>query len=263
MEKYMAQRKDWNPDLYLKYGNERTQPSIDLIGKINISFQPKSILDVGCGPGNSSQALLQRWPDAMLTGIDNSVNMIEKAKADYPKNTWIVADASKYTSSTKYDIVFSNATIQWIPDHEKLFKRFFSLINNRGVLAIQVPRFDEMPLSRAIQKVAGKEKWKEPTKGCAELFTYRDYKYYYDLINRDSKAIDLWQTDYIHILESRYAIIEWIRSTGLRPYLDCLKDEDKLLFENELLAEIKNDYPIQKNGKMLFPFKRLFMIGYK
>jgi trans-aconitate 2-methyltransferase len=259
----MAQRKDWNPDLYLKYGNERTQPSIDLIGKINISFQPKSILDVGCGPGNSSQALLQRWPDAVLTGIDNSVNMIEKAKTTYPDNTWIVADASKYTSNTIYDIVFSNATIQWIPDHEKLFKRLFNLINNQGVLAIQVPRFNEMAVSKVIQKVAGRAKWKEPTKGCGDLLTHHDYKYYYDLISKDYKSVEFWQTDYIHILESQYAIIEWIRSTAIRPYLDCLKDEEKPLFEKELLAEIKNDYPIQKSGKVFFPFKRLFMIGYK
>jgi trans-aconitate 2-methyltransferase len=259
----MERSKDWNPDLYLKYRNERTQPSIDLISKINISFQPKSILDVGCGPGNSSPALLQRWPNAKLTGIDNSVNMIEKAKTSYPDNIWIVADASKYTSNTKYNIVFSNATIQWIPNHEKLFKKLFNLINNGGVLAIQVPRFNEMPLSKAIQKVAGKAKWKEPTKGCAELFTYRDYKYYYDLISKDYKSVEFWQTDYIHILESQYAIIEWIRSTAIRPYLDCLKDAEKPVFENELLAEIKDDYPVQRNGKVLFPFRRLFMIGYK
>jgi len=259
----MEQGKDWNPELYLKYRNERTQPSIDLIGKIEIGFQPKSILDIGCGPGNSSQAILQRWPNAMLTGIDNSVNMIEKAKTSYPNNIWIVADASKYTSNTKYDIVFSNATIQWIPNHEDLFNKLFNLTNNGGVLAIQVPRFNEMPLATAIQKVANKEIWKEATKGCSELFTYHDDKYYYDLMSSDYKSVDFWQTDYIHILESQHSIIEWIRSTGIKPYLDCLKDEEKPLFENELLTEIKQSYTVQNNGKVLFPFKRLFMIGYK
>ena len=106
--------KDWNPDLYLKYKDERTQPSIDLISKINIDFEPKSILDVGCGPGNSSNALLKRWPHAMLTGIDSSVSMIEKAKGTYPASSWVVADASRFVSNTRYDLVFSNATIQWI-----------------------------------------------------------------------------------------------------------------------------------------------------
>ena len=259
----MQPDKDWNPDLYLKYRNERTQPSIDLISKIGASFQPGSILDIGCGPGNSSEALLQRWPGATLTGIDKSANMIEKAKTTYPNDVWIVADASKFTSDSKYDLVFSNATIQWIPNHQDLFKRLFNLINPGGVLAIEVPRFNEMPLAKAIQKTANKEIWKEATKGCSELFTYQDYKFYYDLMSSDYKSVEFWQTDYFHILESQYSIIDWIRSTGMKPYLDCLKDQEKPLFENEVMAEIKHDYPIQNDGKVLFPFKRLFMIGYK
>jgi trans-aconitate 2-methyltransferase len=258
----MEKVKDWNPDLYLKFRNERTQPSIDLISKIQIGFQPKSILDVGCGPGNSSQALLQRWPDAILTGIDNSVNMIEKAKTNFPGQSWIVADASRYTSDSKYDLVFSNAVIQWIPNHVDLFKRLFNLTNNGGVLAIQVPRFNTMPVSKAIQRVANKEIWTEVTRGSLESFTYHDEKYYYDLMSIYSKSIEMWQTDYIHILESHHSIIEWIRSTGIKPYLDRLKDGVKPLFENEILAEIKSDYPVQSDGKVLFPFKRLFMIGY-
>jgi trans-aconitate 2-methyltransferase len=259
----MKKDKDWNPDLYLKYRNERTQPAIDLIGRIDIGFTPGNILDIGCGAGNSSQALLQRWPEAKLTGIDNSVNMIEKAKASYPDNTWIVADASDYATNVKYDIVFSNATIQWIPNHDNLFKRLFNLVNNNGVLAIQIPRFDEMPLSKAIEDVSFKEKWREYVKDCPKLFTYHNYKYYYDLLSKDYKKVGLWQTDYYHILESQYSIIEWIRSTGMKPFLDCLKDEDKPLFENEVLEAIKLYYPLQNNGKVIFPFKRLFIIGYK
>jgi trans-aconitate 2-methyltransferase len=259
----MKQDKDWNPDLYLKFRNERTQPSIDLISKINISFPPKSIIDIGCGPGNSGQALLQRWPAARLTGVDNSENMIEKAKKSYPNNTWIVADASKYVSSDKFDIVLSDATIQWIPHHEALFKKMNDLLNPGGVLAISVPRFDEMPISKIIQNISSKEKWKEKTKGCAETFTRYDYKFYYELLSTTYQTIEFWQTDYIHALESQFAIVEWTRSTGMKPYLDRLTDKEKLQFEDEVLSEIKNEYPVQNNGKVLFPFKRLFMIGYR
>jgi trans-aconitate 2-methyltransferase len=259
----MEQDKDWNPDLYLKFRNERTQPSIDLIRKIDISFQPKSMLDIGCGPGNSSQALLERWPKAILTGVDNSEKMIEAAKKSYPNNTWIVADASKYTTSVKFDIVFSNATIQWIPHHEKLFKKLYNLVSENGVLAISVPRFDEMPISKIIEKIANKEKWKEVTKGCAETFTRYNYKFYYDLISGYYRKVEFWQTDYIHVLESQSAIVEWTSSTGMKPYLDRLTDQEKLKFEDEVLAEIKIDYPVQTNSKVLFPFRRLFMIGYK
>jgi trans-aconitate 2-methyltransferase len=95
------------------------------------------------------------------------------------------------------------------------------------------------------------------------LFTYHDEKYYYDLMSSDYKSVEFWQTDYIHILESQYSIIEWIRSTGIKPYLDCLRDEERPLFESEVLAEIKYDYPVQNDGKVLFPFIRLFMVGYK
>jgi trans-aconitate 2-methyltransferase len=260
----MGMSKDWDPDLYLKFKDERTQPAIDLISKINAAFQPESILDVGCGPGNSSQALLERWPEARLTGIDNSASMIEKAKATYPNNLWVLADAASYAPTARYDLVFSNATIQWIPDHEKLFKKLFNLINSGGSLAIQVPRFDEMPVSKAIQEVSSREKWEESTRGCADLLTRHDYKYYFELMSADYQAVEMWQTDYIHILESQYAILEWIRSTAIKPYLDCINEEgEKALFESELLAEIKRDYPVQRNGKVIFPFRRLFMIGYK
>jgi trans-aconitate 2-methyltransferase len=181
--------KDWNPDLYLKFKDERTQPSIDLIGKIDIGYYPQTILDLGCGPGNSSQQLVQRWPEVKLTGVDNSVNMIEKARTSYPQNNWVIADAAAYSSETQFDIVFSNAAIQWISNHPKLFTRLFDLTTERGVLAIQVPRFNEMPLYRVIEKVAGQAKWRKATKTCADLFTYRDAAYYYDLMNLHYKKL--------------------------------------------------------------------------
>jgi trans-aconitate 2-methyltransferase len=259
----MGKEKDWNPELYLKYRDERTQPSIDLISKIDFDYYPQSILDLGCGPGNSSQQLLQRWPDAKLTGVDNSVNMIERARDSFPQNNWVIADAVTYSPDIQFDIVFSNATIQWIPNHEKLFAKLFDLIAEQGVLAIQVPRFNEMPLSGAIEKVAGQSRWREATKACADLFTYRDAGYYYDLMSQYFKKIDLWQTDYFHTMSSHSSILEWIRSTGLKPYLDCLSEAEKPFFEDELLSAVKADYPLQKDGKVLFPFKRLFMVGYR
>jgi len=174
---------------------------------------------------------LQRWPEAKLIGIDNSPNMISKAKADYPEIPGSLRMPATYLPDKKYDIVFSNATIQWIPDHKKLFKNFLNLMNDGGVLAISVPRFDEMPISKIINKVAGNEKWKAATKGCAETFTRYDYQFYYNLISPDYQTVEMWQTDYIHVLESQPAIIEWIRSTGMKPYLDRLNEKEKTQFE--------------------------------
>lgn len=260
----MKIHSDWNPDLYLKFKSERTQPSIDLVNKINIGYQPRKIIDIGCGPGNSSQVLSTRWPHVKLVGLDNSESMIEKAKTEYPQQEWILADAADFESKTKYDIVFSNAVIQWIPNHAELIDRFGCLLTDRGVLAFQLPLFRDMPLRKAIETVAARERWKNKTNGCSELFTYHDYRYYYDLMSDKFSTIDLWITHYIHIMESTEAIIDWYRSTGLKPYLDRLKnDAERSEYEQEVLKEILVDYPIQKNGKVLFPFKRLFVVGYR
>lgn len=130
--------KDWNPDLYLKFGKERTQPSVDLVSKIEL-INPSNIIDIGCGPGNSTQILYQRWPNSKILGIDNSEAMIKKAKQDYPSQEWELIDAEKKVIQGKYDIVFSNATIQWIPNHYELFKRLKSNLYENGVLAVQLP----------------------------------------------------------------------------------------------------------------------------
>ncbi len=260
----MNEQKDWDPDQYLKFKDERTQPSIDLVNKINIAYSPKNIVDIGCGPGNSSQVLLRRWPQAQLVGVDNSPAMIAKAKNDHPKQEWILSGADAFESTVEFDLIFSNATIQWIPDHESLFAKFINLLSGSGVIAMQVPQFQDMPLSQAIHSVSLSKRWGKKTAGCAKLFTYHDSHYYYDLLAAKMKRIDMWETDYIHVMPSHLAIMDWIKSTGMKPYLDRLGDEnDKKDFVEEVLNETKKCYAQQKNGNILFPFKRLFFIGYK
>lgn len=257
------QTKDWNPNLYLKYGKERIQPSIDLVTRIDIE-QPASVIDIGCGPGNSTQILAERWPKAAITGIDNSPAMIKKAKMDYPKQDWLVLDAGTGEIEGKYDIVFSNAVIQWIPDHPALFRKFHNLLTNNGLIAVQVPIFWDMPLGIAIANVARQSRWAAITKGATEQFTIHDYHFYYDVLSEIFQSVDIWETHYMHVLDSHLSILEMIKSTGLRPYLNLLEnDTDKQAFEDMVLKHIENDYPLQKNGKVLLPFKRLFFIARK
>ena len=139
----------WNPDLYLKFADERTQPSYDLISRINIA-NPANIVDIGCGPGNSTKALRERWPQAHILGLDSSKEMIAKARVSYPQGDWVLADAANWKTDVKYDIVFSNATLQWIPNHERLLKTLFDCINTAGVLAVQVPANNSSPLHQAL-----------------------------------------------------------------------------------------------------------------
>jgi len=260
----MINKNDWNPELYLKYGNERTQASIDLVNRISIGFIPENIIDIGCGPGNSSDILHRRWQSARIVGLDSSASMIEKAKIDYPDSEWIIANASTFETKEKFDIVFSNATIQWIPNHKELLEKFYGMLSDRGIIAVQLPLFWDINLGKAIEKVSKLEKWKSKTDGVINLFTIHDYFFYYDVLSKKINSIDLWETNYIHVLDSQFSILEFIRSSGLKPYLERLDSEsEKLEFEEEVLELIKKDYPLQENGKVLVPFKRLFFIGYK
>lgn len=256
-------KQDWNPDLYLKFDRERTQPSIDLVSRIE-GHNALKIIDIGCGPGNSTQILVQRWPDSQITGIDNSPAMIEKAKKDYPNQNWVLLDAGKEEIPGTYDIIFSNATIQWIPNHTELFKKFFQNLNKNGIIAIQTPLFWDMPLGKSIKKIASESRWNSATRGVTDSFTIHNYSYYFDLLSSLSNSINMWETYYMHIMDSHLSILEMIKSTGLKPYLDRLvTDRDKKDFEAQVLLEITKDYPKQKNGKVIFPFKRLFFISTK
>jgi trans-aconitate 2-methyltransferase len=256
-------KSEWNPALYLKFNRERIRPSIDLVSRIDFD-NPKTIIDIGCGPGNSTQILVQRWPHLKIMGIDSSQTMIEKAKKDYPLQKWILCDAGKDTITGKYDIVFSNATIQWIPDHAGLFKKFFNLLNEKGLIAVQIPMFWNMPLGKSIARIGKNSKWAELTRGVDDIFTIHNYTYYYDLLTELSDSIEMWETHYLHIMESHFSILEMIRSTGLRPYLERLiAEKHKSEFEELVLKRIESDYPLQKNGKVIFPFKRLFFIAKK
>lgn len=254
---------DWNPQQYLKFKSERTQPSIDLVTRIMIDG-PETIIDIGCGPGNSTQILHRRWPDADIVGLDSSQKMIEKARQDYPGQKWMVGDASDLDTNQNYDIVFSNATLQWIPNHDVLIARLFNAVNENGVLAVQVPANDESPLHKALLSVARSQKWQGYTSGCEKLLTYHNFEYYYNVLISLTDDFDIWETMYYHVLESHEALLEWYRSTGMKPFLERLPDDGaRAEFEREILMQCKSFYPIQTDGEILYPFKRLFFTANK
>lgn len=255
--------QDWNPNLYLKFEKERTQPVIDLISRIELD-QPNRILDIGCGPGNSTRKLQERWPDAKIIGLDSSANMIEKARKASPDIQWIHADANGDLSTlSTYDVVFSNAAIQWMPNHEVLIPKLFSLVNPIGVLAIQIPEVSKMPMQMAIEETAATKKWQHISIE-GDTFTLNEADYYYDLLNKLSDEVYIWETHYYHVMENHQQIIDWYTSTGMKPYLDRLsQDSDKKEFAKDVLNIIKNAYNIQSDGRVLFPFKRVFFIATK
>lgn len=256
-------KHDWNPDLYLEFDKERIQPSIDLVARIDF-IKPCKIIDIGCGPGNSTQILYKKWPDSTILGADKSPAMIKKATNDYPNRKWILFDAGNDNLEDKYDIIFSNATIQWIPNHNRLIKNLSKLLNDHGILAVQLPLFFDMSLGKLIAEIAEQPKWKAATVDVNELFTINNASYYYSQLVKYFSKIDIWSTDYYHVMDSQIAILDMIRSTGLKPYLERIQlDIEKQEFEFQILDKIERDYPLQENGKVLLPFKRLFFVAKK
>ena len=252
----------WNPELYLRFQRERTQPSIDLVSRIEIDT-PRAIIDVGCGPGNSTNVLANRWPGSELTGVDSSEEMTAKASRDYPDRRWIHADVRDLPSEPAYDLVYSNAALQWIPDHEMLIPHLYGMIRGSGALAVQIPLAEEMPVRQAIRTVAAGARWRELMSGISGLVV-GSAGFYYDLLASVTRDLVIWQTAYIHEMESHASIVTMLESTALRPYLSRIDDQsDRDEFLREVTDEVKATYHAQKNGRVLFPFHRLFFIAYR
>ncbi len=253
----------WNADLYLQFATERTQPSIDLTARIRIE-DPRRIIDLGCGPGNSTAVLRGRWPHAEIVGLDHSADMIAKARADVPSGTWEVGEIPTWTPAQKFDLVFTNAALQWVPDHATLIPHLFAQVATGGALAVQIPAHLESPVHRGILAIAEDGEWSAQMESARWLRNVGTPEFYYDLLGRDAARLDLWVTTYQHVLAGPEAIVEWIRGTGLRPFLEALTNEDqRRRFTARLLERVTAGYPRRPDGKVIFPFRRLFFVAYR
>ncbi len=250
----------WDSDLYLQFKAERTQPSIDLVKRIPLSHAARA-LDVGCGPGNSSRVLADAFPGARITGVDSSPEMIAAAATAHPDMTFRLCDAGDLASlgENGFDIVFSNACIQWGPDHPRLLADMLSLLRPGGVLAVQIPMNRQEPIHRIVARLAADE-WRDALAG-ARTFHTLEQEAYFDILSERAATFQLWQTTYLHRLPSHEAIMDWYKGTGLRPYLSLLSDECAQAFERAVLHEVKREYPIQRNGEVIFRFPRFFFIA--
>lgn len=253
----------WDADQYLKFKQERTQPAVDLISRL-VQEAPATVLDVGCGPGNSTQALSVRFPQADILGIDSSEAMITAAKAALPDLSFTLCDASTGLPALgrTFDLVFSNACLQWIPDHPALLRALFDILTPGGCLAVQIPINYEQPIHKIIASVAASEKWDAKLPNKREFYTLRPENYY-DLLSGLTDDFHIWSTIYFHRMRSHQDIIEWYRGTGLKPYLSALSAEDGKAFEADIYAEVVKAYTPQQNGEIIFRFPRLFFTAKK
>jgi trans-aconitate 2-methyltransferase len=248
----------WNPSQYLRFQAERTQPCRDLAARVPLD-SPARIIDLGCGPGNSTQILLERWPHAEITGLDNSPDMIDQARRASDACRWMAAEIAEWAAGTdQYDLVFSNAALQWLPDHRRLFPGLMTHVRKGGALAVQMPGNWDAAAHRLMRGVASR--WRE-TDSVREWFTH-DVGFYYDLLAPLAARIDLWATEYIHIMDGPADIVEWYKGTGMRPFLDALPGAaDRESFLASYLDAIREAYPPHENGGVLFPFRRIFLVA--
>jgi trans-aconitate 2-methyltransferase len=253
----------WNPEQYLKFSDERTQPCRDLVARISLS-EPRLVVDLGCGPGNSTAVLAAKWPNAYIIGVDNSAEMIRAARAKFPNLSWQESDLTAWDSGEPADLLFSNAALQWAPDHQRVIPRLFSQTAAGGALAWQVPANLDAPAQRLMRDMAGSSTWRDRfTRQPRDWFT-NSSDFYYDLLASRATRVEIWRTEYYHILDNTAAIVEWYKGTGLRPFLDVLQSQsEQAEFLEAYLREIERAYPRQPDGRILFPFLRQFLIAYR
>ncbi len=251
----------WDAGLYLRFERERTRPAVDLVNGVG-AVLPKRILDVGCGPGNSTEVICGRFPDAEVLGVDSSAEMIAaaRARAWSGRVSFREFDAASPLAGlgVEFDLVFSNACMQWIGGHEELLRDWVSMLRPGGVLAVQMPMQGRSPVHQALRALAQEPQWRGRFEGIDRLNVLEPGEYF-DIFTRLGMEFSIWSTTYYQRMESHAGILEWYSGTGLRPYLQALLEEEREGFEAALLERIREAFPVQADGSVLFPFDRLFM----
>jgi trans-aconitate 2-methyltransferase len=258
----------WNPNQYLKFAEERTQPCRDLAARIAVP-NVRRVIDLGCGPGNSTAVLRDRWPDANFTGLDSSGEMIERARSEYPQQCWIAGEITKWAADGdgggQFDVVFSNAALQWVDDHAALYPRLLDRVAPGGALAIQIPGNIDAPAHRIMREVAASPRWiSRFPPGSVREWHHHEMDFYYDALAPAAARLDIWATEYLHILPHAEAIVEWYRGTGMRPFLEVLEtDADRRSFAEDYLEALRPHFAPRAVGGVLFPFRRIFLVAYR
>jgi len=252
---------DWNPELYRKFEDERTRPARELLARVTLSA-PACVYDLGCGPGNSTELLVARFPNAAVVGTDNSEPMLASARERLPKQRFELSDIATWQAHAPADLIYSNAALQWVGDHAALIPGLFAQLAPGGMLAIQMPDNRDEPTHRAMREVAGLAPWSALIGDAAKLRTkILAITDYYDLLAADGAEVDVWRTAYQHPMESPAKIVEWVRGTGLKPFVDPLPDAERKAFLVEYEARIAQAYPRRADGKLLLQFPRMFIVA--
>jgi len=250
----------WDPKVYMAFGAERTRAAAELLARIPLE-NPARVADLGCGPGNSTALLVARWPNAGIEGVDNSPEMLAEAKTSGLRASWRQGNVSSWTPATQQDVIYSNATLQWVPDHSTLLPRLMSHLAPGGWFAFQVPMNFTEPCHTLIHDVANAGPWAAKLAGVRDFGYVRAPEDYFDILEPVASHIDIWETRYVQVLDGDDAVYRWMSGTGLRPFANALEGEERENFLAEYRKALAAAYPMRASGKTLYPFQRLFAVA--
>jgi trans-aconitate 2-methyltransferase len=252
----------WSATQYRKFEDERNRPIRDLLANIPASNVATAV-DIGCGPGNSTELLQARFPGATVTGLDSSADMIEAARKRLPGIRFELGDIATWQDPGPFDVIFANASLQWVPDHAAAFPALIAKLAPGGSLAVQMPDNLEEPAHRLMRQTAADGPWAEKLAGAANARAVRnDADWYYRALHDDVATIDIWRTTYHHPLAGgASAVVEWFKGTGLRPFLSPLDDVEREAYLARYEAAVEQAYPALPDGTVLLPFPRLFIVA--
>jgi trans-aconitate 2-methyltransferase len=252
----------WNPTDYLRFADERTRPAAHLVARVSLE-SPVRIIDLGCGPGNSTRVLKQRWPGAALTGLDSSKEMLAAAREALPSVHWVAGDIDTWIPEAPYDLVFANASLHWLPFHRALVGRLFGQVAPGGALAFQIPAAGDTPVRAHMREVAALPPWADRVAELELTLTMEPPHVYYDVLAPLARSVDIWETEYYHVMKSAADITAWFEGTSLRPILNALAEPERAQFKTLLTEKLAKAYSLRADGKVLFPFRRTFVVAYR
>lgn len=261
----MSSKADWDASQYLKFGDERTIPVRDLLSKVPLTT-PKVIVDLGCGPGNSTAVLAERYPDANITGVDTSPDMLAKARSALPDRTFEHGDLMTYKPDSSVNLLFSNAVFHWLSPDQRIptMIRLIESSASGSVLALQVPDNRYEPSHTSMREAARLENSEAGLEDSNALnYAFPSAEDLYNSLSPLCSRLDIWRTVYSHVLPNHEAVVEWVKATGLKPFIDPLSDIKRKAYLQRYLSLLKESYEPLQDGKVMLRYPRLFMVAVK
>ena len=253
----------WQPDQYLAFADLRERPALALLARVPLNA-PERIADLGCGAGNITARLIARWPETRVLGVDQDAAMLAHAIEQLPPGprlTWQQADLASWHDTHAFDLIFANASLHWLDDHEALFPRLMSMLEPGGVLAVQMPDNYRAPSHQCAYVLARDPRWADRLAGLIRPSPLLEPARYYDLLAPLSDHLDLWHTDYLQVMNGDNPVADWTRGSLLVSLHAALDDAERSDFDAAYRAAIASAYPRQADGSTLFPFRRFFIVA--